>query len=308
MRQKKPILVSVCMIAYQVAHYIEEAINGVLMQECDFEVELIISNDNSSDGTESVILEAIEKHPRGNWIKYFKHDKNLGMLPNYLWTFNKCQGKYISICDSDDYWVDPLKLQKQVSFLENNENYVLSFHDAFLVNGEGEKIQNSTGDEIKRDISFEDLTKVVFPIPTASVVFRNDLDLKFPKEYLEGTNHDTFLFVLLAQFGKFHFNEHVSPSAYRIHEKGTWNRRSRMEKSLHSVETFENICKVFPKETGFKIMLFEFKNHAFINALNEKKYKTFAKYYLSNFFESFTSKTLSVNFWSLHKKVILNKF
>ena len=79
--------VSVCMITYGQEKYIREAIEGVLMQECDFEVELILSNDCSPDRTDEIIQDIIKNHPKGCWIKYFKHESNIGMMPNFIFVF-----------------------------------------------------------------------------------------------------------------------------------------------------------------------------------------------------------------------------
>ena len=120
--------VSVCMITYGHEKFIEQAINGVLMQECDFEVELIIANDCSPDRTDAVIQNILKNHPRASWIKYIKHEKNLGMMPNFIFALQECQGKYVALCDGDDYWTDAFKLQKQVDFLESNPKFGICFH------------------------------------------------------------------------------------------------------------------------------------------------------------------------------------
>lgn len=292
--------VSVCMIAYNVEKYIGKAIIGVLSQEADFEIELIISNDNSTDRTEQIINSFIYTHPRGSWIKYVKHSKNIGMLPNYLSAFKLCDGKYLSICDSDDYWTDEFKLQKQIDFLESNLEFVLSFHDSFIINEEDKVIQDTLDPYIKKDLSFKNLTEKVYPLPTASIVFRNDLSYTFPKEYIEGSNHDTFLFVILSQFGKFHYNPKVLPSAYRIHSNGTWSSRSKMGRSLHSLLTFSDISKVFPHESGFKKRVFEFRNHVFIYAIKEKEYSIFLQCYLKNLILSFSKVSYFKLFWQTH--------
>lgn len=295
--------VSVCMIAYNVEKYIGEAIEGVLKQETCFEIELIISNDNSIDRTEDIVLSYLENHPRGNWIKYFRQEKNLGMMDNYLWTFEKCKGKFLSICDSDDYWTDPKKLQKQVDFLEQHEEFVLSFHDSFRIDHEGNVISKSIEQDLKRNLTFKDLTKLRLGIPTASVVFKNDLGMKYPDEYINGKNHDTFLFFLLARFGDFHFQKEVHPSAYRIHSSGTWSSRSYTSKSLHSLETFINIRKVFPYEINLKRLVFEVRNDTLVYAFKEKEFWTFIKEYPKNLLLALLNWDYFKAFLALHKKV-----
>jgi glycosyltransferase involved in cell wall biosynthesis len=120
--------VSVVIITYAHEKFIAEAVNSVLMQKCDFEIELIIANDCSPDKTDDVIQNILESHPQASWVKYIKHTKNLGMMANFIFAVQECQGKYIALCEGDDYWTDPLKLQKQVDFLEANSDYVMCTH------------------------------------------------------------------------------------------------------------------------------------------------------------------------------------
>ena len=117
--------VSVVMITYNHEAYIQQAIEGVLMQECDFKVELIIADDNSPDNTEVVVKKILSEHSKASWIKYTKHNANKGMNSNFIWATKQCKGKYIAICEGDDYWTDSNKLQKQVDFLEKNKDYGL---------------------------------------------------------------------------------------------------------------------------------------------------------------------------------------
>src|SRR6185312_2892285 len=120
-------MVSVCMLAYNHEHYIAEAIEGVLMQQTNFEFELIISNDASSDRTHEVISEFAVNHPKGKRVKYFNQQRNLGMQCNFIFALKACKGKYIALCEGDDYWTDPLKLQKQVDYISSHADCNLVF-------------------------------------------------------------------------------------------------------------------------------------------------------------------------------------
>jgi glycosyltransferase involved in cell wall biosynthesis len=124
---KNELKLSVIMITYGHEKFIEQAINGVLMQECDFEVELIIANDCSPDQTDEVIQNILKNHPRASWIKYINHEKNLGMMPNFLFALSQCKGEYIAMCEGDDYWITKDKLQKQIAILESNTNIGLVY-------------------------------------------------------------------------------------------------------------------------------------------------------------------------------------
>ena len=137
--------VSVVTITYGHEKYITETLDGVLMQQYDGPVEFIIANDNSPDATDEVVKKYFLENPApSNFeIKYTKHETNKGMMPNFIWALEQTTGKYIALCEGDDYWIDPLKLQKQVDFLESNPDFVLSGHKVqVIINGE---LKETTG-------------------------------------------------------------------------------------------------------------------------------------------------------------------
>jgi glycosyltransferase involved in cell wall biosynthesis len=124
--------VSVVTITYGHEKYITETLDGVLMQEYPGEIEFIIVNDNSPDKSDEIIQQYFTEKalPENFIIKYTKHEDNKGMMANFIWALEKATGKYISLCEGDDYWIDSYKLQKQVCFIEKNKNCVLSFTGA----------------------------------------------------------------------------------------------------------------------------------------------------------------------------------
>ena len=168
---EKEITVSVPMITYGHEAYIKEAINGVLNQECKFNIELIIADDNSPDNTEEVVRKFLKDHPRKHWVRYTKHSENKYMFKNAQWSLDQARGKYIAICEGDDYWSDPFKLQKQVDFLEENPDYGLVYTKARVYE---EKTKNFW----KRTLGSAITKKGVLyinPIPTLTTLMRNDL-------------------------------------------------------------------------------------------------------------------------------------
>lgn len=168
------------MPTYGQENYIEQAINGVLIQKGNFNIELIITNDNSPDGSDKKISDFLNSNliPSHIEIKYIKHSKNKGAIPNFAWTIFQCTGKYIAICEGDDYWTDPLKLQKQVDFLEENPDYNICFHDVqILLDGILIKDENIEGRYMKikdkLQITYKNLLEQGNFIQTCSVLFRN---------------------------------------------------------------------------------------------------------------------------------------
>lgn len=114
---KKP-LVSVWMITYNHEKFIAQAIDSVIMQKTNFDYEIVIGEDCSTDRTREIVLEYKAKHP--DKFKLLLQEKNVGMMQNFIVTLKTCNGKYIALLEGDDYWTDPLKLQKQVDFLQAN--------------------------------------------------------------------------------------------------------------------------------------------------------------------------------------------
>lgn len=123
-------VVSVCTITYNHEKYISEALNSFLMQETDFPFEIIIDDDCSPDNTIEIIMKYQKKFP--NIIKANLRQKNIGAIQNFFSNIQRGNGKYIALCEGDDYWTDPLKLQKQVEFLDGNDEVIMTFENAMI--------------------------------------------------------------------------------------------------------------------------------------------------------------------------------
>jgi len=117
--------VSVLMPTYNHEPYIAQAIESFLAQQCDFAVELLIGNDASTDNTLEIARQYAASNPER--IKLIDHKTNIGLLRNYKSLIDIAQGEYFAILESDDYWIDPLKLQKQVDFLDQHPSYGISY-------------------------------------------------------------------------------------------------------------------------------------------------------------------------------------
>lgn len=174
------ILVSVWMTTYNHESYISEAIEGVLNQKTNFSYELIIGEDNSTDNTRQICLDYENKYP--GTIKLILNNQNIGLIANYNMTLQKCKGKYVAYCDGDDYWSDPLKLQKQVDFLERNESLDLVCTDKNVQSGM--KIYISEGNMRFADISFETivLSNMICP---STVLIKSEIAKKYSSSVTE---------------------------------------------------------------------------------------------------------------------------
>lgn len=303
-KEEKP-RVSVCMIAYNVGEYIGEAIEGVLNQKADFAIELVISNDSSSDNTEEVILKYFKEHPHGIWIKYKRQEKNLGSTQNYLWTLENCKGDFIALCDGDDFWTDSSKLQKQVDFLEQHLEFVGSFHNRHMLDTGGKILSNSIQEQEKRNWDFDGLISNMPEIPSASVVFRKPSNFNLPKEFKKvEVNGDTFLWTYVLQFGDFYFDASIGPSVYRIHPHGLWSSKSSYCKSKLSLNTYRLLDSAFPGKASIKSQIFNIRFHLFYYAIKEKEWVAGLGYYFSNIFGLFAYPIGWKVFMAFHKSIL----
>ena len=238
--------VSVCMITYGHEKYIREAIESVLMQECEFEVELIVVNDCSPDTTDTIVKDIIENHPRGNWIRYFKHDQNLGIGDNFKFALQECKGEYISICEGDDFWINSKKLQIQVDFLDQNQNFIIHSGNA-IFKSSNPKTNEKTVFKITEDYCFklEDFL-VNNNLCTCASTFRN-LRINFPENFKQVTFKDWYLYVLLLQLSdKEAYRATEVYSTYRIHEGGVMKSLSNkkyFEEHIFQIKTIKTQIK-----------------------------------------------------------------
>ncbi|MEJ7820754.1 MAG: glycosyltransferase [Chitinophagaceae bacterium] len=216
---------SICCITYNHALFIEECVQGFLLQQVNFEMEMIISDDCSKDDTVKIIEQMQHKYP--NKIKLLKSVSNIGMMPNFIKALNYCKGDYIALCEGDDYWTDTNKLQHQVNFLEDNPDYVISFHRVYqLKDGKGLKLSELNKSEHEETYTIEDLAKENF-IHTPSVVFRNKQFKNFPDWFKECPIGDYPLHMLNAEYGKIKY--FPQPMAvYRIHQGGSWSSKKEI--------------------------------------------------------------------------------
>lgn len=170
--------VSVFILTYNQQEFIAQTIESILNQKTSFNYQLVIGEDCSTDSTRT-ICEKYEKENKGR-IKLLPSKENLGLINNFIRTFKECNGTYVAICDGDDFWTDPFKLQKQFDFLENNPNYSIVHTNLKFLYPNGTSYLKDTS-KIKKDGNFDDL---VFEntIPSVTAFFRNrQHSEEFPK-------------------------------------------------------------------------------------------------------------------------------
>lgn len=198
----KNIKVSICCITYNHEPFIRECLDGFLMQQCDFDYEIIINDDASTDGTREILLEYQKKHPDKIILSLQEENQYQkgvrGMFIRFV--FPRAKGKYIALCEGDDYWTDPLKLQKQVDFLEKNEDYMVCFHNVLELAHDGNQTPSRLNRNENKTFTILDLAKGNL-IHTPSVIYRKIFD-SYPPWLPECPAGDYPLHMLHAEKGK----------------------------------------------------------------------------------------------------------
>lgn len=240
MNSNKKIMVSVCMITYNHEAYIREAIEGVLMQKCQCQLELVIGEDCSSDKTRMICEKYAEESPE--IIKLLPSEKNLTMVPNFVRTLQACSGKYVAFCEGDDYWTDPLKLQKQVDFLEKNKDAIISFHDFSIVDKYNKHICYGYSQNYKEKLNLKDLIFGYYA-KTCTVVFRNDSLRNVRINEIKYVD-DSVLWVILLLNSGFACKLNYNMASYRLHEGGGWGLKDEYSKNLQCIKSLESIISL----------------------------------------------------------------
>ncbi len=254
-------VLSVVLLTYQHSGYIEKCLDGILMQKTDFPFEIILGEDESTDGTREICIRYAEKNPdkiklilRSRKNVILINDKPTGRF-NFIESIKAASGKYIALCEGDDYWTDPDKLQKQVDFLEKNPEYVLCFHEVDVLQ-DGELKEDFITKETPIDADRKYLVSRGNFIHTPSVCFKNIIT-DFPPEFYTVPVADFFLYVLLTKHGK--IGKVPGKMAVYRYGQGLYSSLQREQVLNNSILTLRGISKSVETEISalLKVRLVE---------------------------------------------------
>lgn len=280
-------LVSILVITYNHVAFLPECLDSILEQKVNFKIEILLADDESTDGTREICYKYAKKYPV--LIRFFPHKKinniqnnklNTGIF-NAIYSLFETRGKYVAYCDGDDYWGDKKKIQKQVNFLQQHPDYILNYHSVTYINDQSNlPVKNNS--ILNKDLSSEELKRVIQQPLLNTICFRNKIK-KYPVEMTSILNSDNFLISLLGHFGKGKFLASIQPSIYRMHSGGIWSMTSKEKKFLSKIQSLQTIakyyCKTNQKElskyfikevyTYQKSLIFiNWKNRTYIKMLN----------------------------------------
>jgi glycosyltransferase involved in cell wall biosynthesis len=240
---------SVCVPAYNHEKYIAQMLDGALMQRTDFPFEIVIGDDASTDNTPDIIQHYIARNP--GRIRAFLHSTNQGPTEprefagrnNVLQLLKACKGEYVAMCEGDDYWTDPLKLQKQVDFLDKNPDFSICHHNMLVTYEDGSDSHSFNLREQKIISTIEDILEDKWFMATASWVYRNHfLTHDFADWHTKAAAGDWAVMIQLAAQGKIGYLPETM-GVYRKHSAGLSNVHSQTNRNflLNRKEMFENV-------------------------------------------------------------------
>jgi glycosyltransferase involved in cell wall biosynthesis len=265
---KKDLLVSIVCITYNHGKYVEESLKGFLSQDVDFEIEIIIGDDCSTDNTREIIKKYHNLYP--DKIKPIYNEDNIGINKNFIKTLESATGKYIALCEGDDYWIDNNKLQKQVDFMEENLEYTMCFHRSETFDDISNKVIElypNIDKELDLDIyDFIESNKA----STASVLYRN-IDINLPKSFFDFKLGDWPMHLLYLEKGKAKYLPNIM-SRYRVHINGVWSLNNEAKKLSDVIYMLEKMNEFF-----------EYRyNKYFLDILPSYYYKLYKAYIQEN--------------------------
>ncbi|TYP91720.1 Glycosyl transferase family 2 [Fodinibius salinus] len=253
--------VSVCITTYQHSNYIRQCIESVLNQEATFPFEIIIGEDESTDGTREICKELAKAHP-GKIRLFLRSRDNVRFINgnptgrhNFLETLKAARGQYIAFCDGDDYWTNPEKLQKQYNYMESYPDMSLSLHNAVEVDENGNRrfvFPNIKSQSIVKPKTI--IEKGGGYCATNSVLFRRSILNDMPQWFVDAHVGDYSLYLLAIWHGEIGALPDIM-SCYRSGHANSWSDLRNRAKTIHQYLA------------SLKSMLFAF------NKYSEQKYE-----------------------------------
>lgn len=281
MEQQYEYMVSVSCIAFNHENYIRQALDSFLAQKTDFKYEILIHDDASTDSTAAVIREYAERYP--DIIKPMYQEKNQYSqgISNISGAFNfpRAKGKYIAMCEGDDYWIDDQKLQLQVDYMESHPECTMCFHAAKTVSEDKAlrmtEIRPYVGDRV---CTPEEVIDKRFNYPTASLMFPSGLAKQLPRYYHECPVGDIPIHIFMASRGPVYYMDRKM-SVYRQGVSVSWSnqmeRGNYKENLIRHHNQMKKMFRAFSEETDHKYdkaIESAFKRMDFLTLLNTREY------------------------------------
>ena len=243
----KKSLVTIASTTYNMEVFIAEALDSWLAQKTCFPFDILISDDGSSDRTCDIIREYIGRYPNIRLIS----SEHIGKMPNFIRSLQESKGKYIALCDGDDYWIDPLKLQKQFDFMEAHPDFSECFTNSYVIDtvtGNKKIAKTHLWDEATTEglLAHRDDDNVqMSPGHTSTFFFRNQFLENYPKWMYGDVMTDFPLYMLMSKYGKAKFINDIT-SVYRHRPDGISSKDFSFEKQIRKrINVYRNVNRDF---------------------------------------------------------------
>lgn len=245
-------MISVLMLAYNHEDYISQAIESVLNQEINVPLELIIGEDFSTDNTLAICQEYAMRYP--DKVVLISRDCNVGLGENFVDIFNRARGEYVALCEGDDYWTNPSKLQEQYWLMERKKDVGISFHNVEVLNTIKEKTY-AYPRPTKEFLSFKDILFRHY-IPTCSVMMRRSaLPVRLPESFKNFRFLDIPLELFAVRKHRAYFWD-VNYAAYRKHLGGISESPTQKVNGRRAyIDVYNSLWRHFPIKKRMLLLL-----------------------------------------------------
>ena len=247
-KEEQPLMVTIRCITYNHEPYIRQCLEGFIMQKTNFRFEAIVHDDASTDETANIIREYAEKYP--DIIKpIFETENQYSKLDGSIQRImsEHIHGKYVAMCEGDDYWIDPLKLQKQVDFLESNPKYSMCAHNAFVFYQQKNDVCLFNKTSYSGELSVHDAIHA-WKIPTASILVLSEIAKEYPSWLAVIYSGDSLILRTLLK-GKIYLNSDIM-SVYRVSYVGYSASALYKGKNIFMLEQRQILLESFLRGTG----------------------------------------------------------
>lgn len=258
MKQEEPILVAIHCLVYNHEPYLRDCFEGFVMQKTNFRFVAIVHEDCSTDNSAAIIREYEAKYPDifrpiyETENQYSKHDGSLGRIMNAA--IDASKAKYIAMCEGDDYWTDPYKLQKQVDILEADETLMACCTDCSVVDNHSVLLKEKRGGVVKDDIpgryNLRDFFRDSHQYPTLSVMYRNTHTKEVREKHAHTANAflgDWTMWICLMIYGDMYYLDEVT-CAYRINPTSVTHTVNRVARAKASRDICNKVADILPEE------------------------------------------------------------
>lgn len=299
------IMVSVCCLVYNHEKYLRQCLDGFIMQKTNFKFEVLVHDDASTDGSADIIREYEKKYPDIIKPIYQKENQySKGVKISWTFQYPRAKGKYIALCEGDDYWIDPNKLQIQFDWMESHSDYTLCVHEAIKINLFDNIEEYYTKIDKSGYVAIETILENGAIFATNSCFFKTEIMLLMPKSFTTFGFGDHQVIIFNTLKGKCYYISKPM-SVYNWGTEGSWTNRVLFDSKKRAKNCLEmiSLMKVIDEYSCFR----------YTESIQKKIDKTEFNYHLAHGdFLKVKKKKYRVFYeesaWNPQKEAFLNRF